>query len=248
MRKILIFGATSAIASECTLQWLNQGADVYLVGRNPDKLETILADLKVRSSSGQIVTGQVADLNDFSLHQKLIERAEAALGGLDVVLIAQGSLPDQKACELSVEKTLVEITTNALSVVALLTVLANHFEKKGSGTLAVIGSVAGDRGRQSNYVYGAAKSMVCRFAQGLRNRLAKNGVSVVVIKPGFVNTPMTAGFDRKGFLWAEPETIAHGILRAVDKKRDEVYLPGYWLWIMLIIRHIPERLFKRLSL
>ena len=111
----------------------------------------------------------------------------------------------------------------------------------------MIGSVAGDRGRQSNYVYGAAKGMVSLFLQGLRNRLAKQGVQVLTIKPGFVDTPMTAAFS-KGALWAKPDDIARGIVRAVDRKSDEVYLPGFWWVIMTIIRHIPERIFKKLSL
>jgi len=118
---------------------------------------------------------------------------------------------------------------------------------QGKGSLAVISSVAGDRGRQSNYVYGAAKGMVSLFLQGLRNRLSKKNVQVLTIKPGFVDTPMTAAFT-KGALWAKPEAVARGIVKAVDKRRDEVYLPGFWRLIMLLIRHIPESLFKKLSL
>ncbi|OBS09991.1 oxidoreductase, short-chain dehydrogenase/reductase family [Acidihalobacter prosperus] len=114
--------------------------------------------------------------------------------------------------------------------------------------VAAISSVAGDRGRQSNYVYGAAKGMLTLFLQGLRNRLVRAGVSVVTIKPGFVDTPMTAHIEKKGLLWAPPEAVAQGILRAIAKRRDVVYLPGVWRWIMLIIRHIPEAVFKRLEL
>jgi short-subunit dehydrogenase len=120
-------------------------------------------------------------------------------------------------------------------------------EPRGQGTIAVISSVAGDRGRQSNYVYGAAKGMVTRFLQGLRNRLARKGVQVLTIKPGFVDTPMTAAFP-KGLLWAKPESVAQGIVAAVDRKKDVVYLPGFWCLIMMIIRHIPEFIFKKLSL
>ena len=156
-------------------------------------------------------------------------------------------MPDQKACEASVELTLREIDTNALSVIALSTLLAQDFAAQGSGTLAVISSVAGDRGRQSNYVYGAAKCMLDLFLQGLRNRLARQGVHVLTIKPGFVATPMTAAFP-KGALWAKPEVIADGIVRAIAAQRDVVYLPGFWRLIMLVIRHIPEAIFKRLSL
>jgi short-subunit dehydrogenase len=163
------------------------------------------------------------------------------------VLIAHGTLSDQKACEGSVELTLREINTNALSVVALLTLIANRLAQRRAGTIAVISSVAGDRGRGSNYVYGSAKALVTAFLSGLRQRLGKCGVNVVTIKPGFVDTPMTAAFD-KGMLWAQPERIAHGIVRALDRNSSTVYLPGFWRPIMLVIRAIPESLFLRLSL
>ena len=148
---------------------------------------------------------------------------------------------------VSVDQTLKEINTNGLSVIALATLLGEKLAGQGSGSLAVISSVAGDRGRQSNYVYGAAKGMVSLFLQGLRNRVAKQGIQVLTIKPGFVDTPMTAAFS-KGALWAKPDDIARGIVRAVDRKSDEVYLPGFWWVIMTIIRHIPERRFKKLFL
>lgn len=174
--------------------------------------------------------------------------AQRALGGLDVLLVAHGSLPDQKACERSVHVTLDELHTNALSVISLVTLAANLFQTAGHGTIAVISSVAGDRGRQSNYIYGTAKGMVSLFLEGLRNRLSRSGVRVVTIKPGFVDTPMTAHLEKKGPLWAQPQAIARGIARAVNGQRDVVYLPGIWRWIMLIIRHIPEPIFKRMSL
>jgi hypothetical protein len=133
-------------------------------------------------------------------------------------------------------------------VISLTTLLANRFEQRGRGTLIAISSVAGDRGRQSNYVYGAAKGMISLLLQGLRNRLSSKGIQVITIKPGFVDTPMTAAFEKKGLLWAQPDQIAKGIVAAVERGRDEVYLPWFWRWIMLVIRHIPERLFKRLQL
>ena len=143
--------------------------------------------------------------------------------------------------------TLQEINTNALSVVALLTRVANHLAQQRSGTIAVISSVAGDRGRGSNYVYGSAKALVTAFLSGLRQRLGKVGVGVVTIKPGFVDTPMTAAFP-KGPLWARPESVAQGIVKAIDRRSGTVYLPGFWWPIMFVIRAIPERVFLRLSL
>ena len=245
MRKILIIGASSAIAEAAARLWAARGDALFLVGRRAERLEAIASDLRVRGKG--LVECLAMDASERQAHAAMLDAAEAALGGLDVVLIAHGSLPDQKACEASVDLTLQEIDTNALSVVALATRVAQRLEAQAHGTLAVISSVAGDRGRQSNYVYGAAKGMVSLFLQGLRNRLSKVGVQVLTIKPGFVDTPMTAAFP-KGALWAKPDAIARGIVRAIDRRRDEVYLPGFWRLIMLVIRHVPERIFKRLSL
>jgi len=245
MQRILIIGATSAIAEATARLWAARGDALFLVGRRADRLEVITADLRVRGAA--TVGSFVMDACDIAAHGDMLEAAELAIGGLDVALIAHGSLPDQKACEASVDLTLREIDCNGLSVIALATLLGEKFEAQGRGSLAVIGSVAGDRGRQSNYVYGAAKGMVGLFLQGLRNRLARKGVHVLTIKPGFVDTPMTSAFS-KGALWAKPASIASGIVRAIDRKCDEVYLPGFWYLIMALIRHIPERVFKRLPL
>jgi short-subunit dehydrogenase len=173
--------------------------------------------------------------------------AVAALGGLDAVLIAHGTLSDQAACQQSVELTMRELNINFLSVVSLLTLLGNHFEQQRRGVIAVISSVAGDRGRGSNYVYGTAKAGVSAFLQGLRNRLAKVGVQVLTIKPGLVDTPMTAHL-KKNRLYSPPSVVGEGIYHAMKQGRDVAYLPWFWRYIMLIILHIPELIFKRMSL
>ena len=187
------------------------------------------------------------DVLDFDRHQPVIDAAFETLDGLDLVLIAHGSLPDQRTCEQSAEQTRNEFEINATCTISLLTHLANNFESQGAGTIAVISSVAGDRGRQSNYVYGSAKGAVTIFLQGLRNRLHQSGVNVLTIKPGFVDTPMTAQMA-KGSLWAQPDQVARGIVKAVERRRHTVYVPGFWLFVMLVIRSVPEILFKRLSL
>ena len=169
------------------------------------------------------------------------------LGEVDVVLIAYGTLPDQRACEQNVAAALEAFEINALSTIGLLTHLANRFEQQEHGTIAVISSVAGDRGRQSNYVYGAAKGAVTIFLQGLRNRLHRAGVSVLTIKPGFVDTPMTAHLS-KNALWSRPQAVAQAVHRAIRTHRNVVYVPGFWRLILLVIRSIPERVFKRLKL
>jgi short-subunit dehydrogenase len=245
MRKTLIIGATSAIAEATARILAGRGDSLYLVARNQARLTSIAADLSIRGSPR--VSFEVLDANDLAGHAAMLERAAAFLGGYDTVLIAHGTLSDQKACETSVDMALQEINTNALSVVALLTRVANHLAQQRSGTIAVISSVAGDRGRGSNYVYGSAKALVTAFLSGLRQRLGKVGVGVVTIKPGFVDTPMTAAFP-KGPLWASPERVAQGIVKAIDRRSSTVYLPGFWWPIMFIIRAIPERVFLRLSL
>lgn len=245
MTGVLILGATSAIAEETARIYAGRGAGIFLVGRNESKLEKIRADLEVRGAS-RVGTFTV-DLVDSSKHAACIDAAKEALGRIDVALIAHGTLGDQKASEANLDTMRAEVTTNALSAIELMSLLGNLFESQGKGTIAVISSVAGERGRQSNYVYGASKAMVTRFAQGLRNRLFHSGAHVVTILPGFVDTPMTADFD-KGPLWASAADVASGIVNAIDKQKNVVYLPWFWFFIMLIIRNIPEFIFKRLRL
>lgn len=245
MRNILILGATSMIAQATARRFATQGARFYLVGRNTEKLEAIKQDLEVRGSS---VICETLNLDYLDQHPALLERAFQILGNIDIALMAHGTLPDQIACQQSVTLALATIHTNALTVISLATLLTNTFEIKKHGTLVVIGSVAGDRGRASNYIYGSAKGMVELFLQGLRNRLNKQGIQIITIKPGFVDTPMTAAFEKNGFLWAQPDQIAKGIVAAVEHGRDVVYLPWFWRWIMLAITHIPEGIFKKKKL
>ena len=244
MKRILIIGATSAIAEHCARIWAARGDALHLVARNEQHVQVIASDLKVRGASE--VTTYVTDLNDTDKHEELLNVADDSLEGIDIVLIAHGTLSNQKTCELSVKETLDEIQTNALSAIGLLTLLANRFEAKKSGAICVISSVAGDRGRASNYVYGSAKAMVTAFTSGLRQRLYKSNVSVVTIKPGFVDTPMTSEF-KKGLLWAKPSVVAALIVKAIDKKKAEVYAPAFWRYLMLVIKLIPLFLFKKIE-
>ena len=246
MKNWIVIGATSAIAESVCRLWSVRGYNLFLVGRNQEKLDTVAKDYQVRGAS--TVYTHLLDVKDHAQHQSCWDAATKAMGKVDGMLIAHGTLPDQKKCEASYDTAFEEISVNGLSVVSLCTIAANELEKQGSGHIAVISSVAGDRGRQSNYVYGAAKGMVSIFLQGLRNRLFKSDVYVTTIKPGFVDTPMTAEFDKGGPLWASPDQVAAGIVSAIDKRRSVVYLPWFWLGIMLIIRGIPEMVFKRLGL
>jgi hypothetical protein len=244
--RIVVFGATSAIAQAVARRFAARGARLHLVARDPAKLEAVRADLAARGAAS--VTIASADLDPIDRHRALIDAAEAALGGIDAALIAQGTLSDQRACEADFERTAAEWLTNFIGPASLAAELANRMEARGAGTIAVIGSVAGDRGRKTNYVYGTAKAALATFLQGLRGRLHDQGVAVVTVTPGFVDTPMTAGIAKKGLLWATADQVAAGIVRAMERGTPEVYLPWFWWGIMFILRHLPERIFVRLKI
>ncbi len=243
--KILVFGANSTIAKELQKIWAGQGHSMVLVGRDSEKLSRVGQDLKVRGAT--LVETVEKDLLDFSDADKFIEALWENYDGFDLVFMAQGILGDQREDEKSAEKSLRILESNFISHAAFLTPLANLFEKAGQGTLAVITSVAGDRGKQSNYIYCAAKAGKIAFLSGLRNRLYSKGVHVIDLRLGFVDTAMTAQF-KKGALWAKPESVAKAIHSSIENKEDVVYLPKIWFFIMMIIRNIPEVLFKRLKL
>jgi decaprenylphospho-beta-D-erythro-pentofuranosid-2-ulose 2-reductase len=245
MKNIVIFGATSAIAQSVARLYAQERAVIYLLGRDESKLNDLREDLTVRGATQVHI--KIVDLAALDSLENTVDSVWQESGGIDIALIAHGTLPNQAAMIASFAATQQALTVNALSYIALLTPLANRMEQRGSGSLVVMSSVAGDRGRQSNYVYGAAKATVSVFCQGLRNRLAAKGVQVLTVKPGFVDTPMTAAFP-KGPLWAQPEAVAQDIYRAVQSGKSVLYTPFFWRYIMLVIQHIPEFIFKKLSL
>lgn len=246
MKKVLIVGATSSIASACARLWAQQGSEFFLVARNAEKLEQTRADLIAQGAKA--VTVHTMDAVDFSAHPAMLQDCLSALRQIDIALIAHGTLPDQKACEIDPQVALQEFANNGTSVISLLTILANHFEKQRCGTLAAISSVAGDRGRPSNYLYGTAKAAISTFCEGLRARMFKVGVHVIDIKPGFVATPMTKGLPLPAALVSSPEKVALRIVKGIDSKVDVLYAPGFWALIMLIIKNVPNFLFKRANL
>lgn len=242
--KIIIFGATSAIAEETAKLFAAQKARLFLVGRDNVKLKTVAQNLEVLGASSCTIVQKDFSATDWNEYLSSLWHEH---GGFDVCLLAQGSLGDQKQCEQDFKATQKEIEINLLSIVSILTPLANLMEQQGAGTIAVISSVAGDRGRKANYVYASAKAAVSVFLQGLRNRLSSRGVHVLTIKPGFVDTPMTKHM-KKGPLFAQPERVARDIQESIECKRDVLYTPWFWYFIMLIIRSIPEKIFKHLSI
>ena len=242
MQRILIVGATSAIAEATARRLAARGAQLHLLARNAQRLDEIAADLRTRGA--QVSVG-LLDINALDQHASTLDAAWQALGSVDLALLAHGTLPDQAACDASVETALREFNTNATSTIALCVALAGRLQS--GATLAVISSVAGDRGRASNYLYGSAKAAVSAFLSGLGQRLRPQGINVLTIKPGFVDTPMTAAF-KKGALWASADQVGAGILKAVAARKPVAYLPGFWWAIMYIIKAIPEWIFRKIKL
>jgi decaprenylphospho-beta-D-erythro-pentofuranosid-2-ulose 2-reductase len=244
-RKILVLGATSGIAEATCRIWAAQGASLFLIARNPAKLAAVAADLKTRGAS--YVDTEVADLDDTEKHAELLAHAVNSLTGMDIAYLAHGILGDQTEAEQDFNTAAQIIHTNFMAPVSLLTWLANFCVQRHAGTLAVISSVAGDRGRKSNYLYGSSKAGLSAFLGGLRNRVDREGVTVLTIKPGPTKTAMTAGMP-KSEKFADVDSVAESIVTAIDKRKDVLYVPFQWQPIMFIIRNIPERIFKKLNL
>jgi len=244
-RKILVLGATSGIAEATCRIWAAQGASLFLVARNADKLAAVANDLRARGAS--YVDTAVADLDDTDQHPQLLAHAVNSLTGMDIAYLAHGILGDQAEAERDFNAAAQILYTNLMAPVSLLTWLANFCVQRRSGVLAVISSVAGDRGRKSNYVYGASKAGLSAFLGGLRNRVDREGVTVLTIKPGPTKTAMTAGMP-KSDKFADVDSVAESIVSAIDKRRDVLYVPIQWGPIMWVIRSIPERIFKKQNL
>lgn len=239
---IAIFGAASAIAKEYGRLKTNPSTSLIVVARNAEALHEIKADLSTRGA-GQ-VHGIEFDFNNLQALPQLVEQVFRQK--VDVALVAYGVLPDNEKSKTDSDYFEQHYRLNSTSTLMLLSLIANKMRSQGSGTIAAISSVAGDRGKKSNYYYGAAKASVSVFMQGLRQDLFKTGVHVLDIKPGFVDTPMTSQFP-KGPIWAKPNAVAAGIDKAIEKKKSVVYLPWFWKHIMCIIKSIPEFIFKKLE-
>jgi short-subunit dehydrogenase len=244
-RKILVLGATSGIAEATCRIWAAQGASLFLVARNAEKLAAVAADLKVRGAS--YVDTVVADLDDTDAHPALLAHAVNSLTGMDIAYLAHGILGDQDEAEQDFNAAAQILYTNLMAPVSLLTWLANFCVQRHSGVIAVISSVAGDRGRKSNYVYGSSKAGLSAFLGGLRNRVDREGVTVLSIKPGPTRTAMTAAMP-KSEKFADVDSVAESIVSAIDKRKDVLYVPFQWQPIMFVIRNVPERIFKKLNL
>jgi len=241
---VLILGATSAIASALAREFASHKFDLVLGGRDREELSALASDLSLRYGvrAGVLPFDALEAKTHAASLRSFLSEADGALEG---AVVCMGYLGDQAKGQSDWEEARLTLETNFTGCVSALNVLANHFELKRAGFICAISSVAGDRGRQSNYLYGAAKAGLSTYLQGLRNRLFPAHVKVITVKPGFVDTHMTYG--RPGlFLLASPESVAKGIFRAIVKGKDVVYLPWFWRPIMLIVQSIPEAIFKRL--
>lgn len=246
-KKIVIVGGTSLIAEFCARIWLGrESVSLILIGRRSEGIDRVAADLKVRSPQSEIQTLS-GDLLDAQSIRALVQKVLG--GGMpDIVLIAHGSLPEQGECQEDLALCQETLWVNGVSPVLWAEAFAGPMHKANQGTLAILGSVAGDRGRQSNYTYGAAKGLVNRYAEGLQHRFASSGVRVVLIKPGPTETPMTKRFKDQGMRLAPVELVASEIVKAVDARIPVRYAPGKWRWIMLVIRHLPRWIFNRMKI
>src|SRR5580704_10520201 len=244
-RKILVLGATSGIAEATCRIWAAQGASLFLIARNAEKLAAVAGDLRTRGAS--YVDTAVADHDNTDQHPQLLAHAVNSLTGMDIAYLAHGILGDQQRAEQDFNTAAQILHTNFMAPVSLLTWLANYCVQRHSGTLAVISSVAGDRGRKSNYLYGSSKAGLSAFLGGLRNRVDREGVTVLAIKPGPTKTAMTAGM-KGSEKFADVNKVAQTIVKAIAAKKDNLYVPFQWQPIMFIIRNIPDRIFKKLNL
>lgn len=243
MSYVLIVGAKSDIAKAIAREYAKNGYDLYLASRHSDSLSNLAKDIELRSSVK--VEVKEFDMSDFNSHEKFYNSLEPKPLG---VIIVAGYMAEQKDCQSDFAKTLNTINVNYTGAVSLLNIITNDMEQNKNGFIIGVSSVAGDRGRKANYIYGSSKAAFSAYLSGLRNRLYESGVKVLTVKPGFVATKMTAGLDLPTKLTAQPEDVARDIYNAQQKGKDVLYTKGIWRFIMLIIKHIPEFIFKKMSI
>lgn len=243
MNFILIVGAKSDIAKECAKIYAQNGYNLYLAGRNISELNDFAKDINIRTSKNIIL--KEFDILDFESHKVFYDNLEDKPSG---VIIVSGYMADQKEVQNNWSKTLNTINVNYTGAISILNIISNDFEKNMKGFIIGISSVAGERGRKANYIYGSAKAGFSSYLSGLRNRLFEHNIHVLTVKPGFVNTKMTQDMDLPKNLTAQPEEVALDIFNAQQKGKDILYTKWVWRYIMFIIKNIPEFIFKKLSI
>jgi short-subunit dehydrogenase len=246
MKNVLILGANSAMARALARRVAAPEVQLALAGRHVKEMEKTAADLDVRGQGPKAMVLSF-DAQALETHEKFWQQVTGKMKTVDEVYVFFGQMHPQADAQRDFRLAEEMLVTNYVGAVSILEKVAATMEARKAGLIVGVSSVAGDRGRRSNYLYGSSKAGLSAFLSGLRNRLAPAGVHVMTVKPGFVDTPMTANLE-KGLLYAKPEAVAKGILKAAKKRKDEVYLPFFWKWIMLMIIHIPEGVFKKLKL
>ena len=243
MSYVLIIGAKSDIAKEVARTYAKNGYNLYLAARKVEELEDLKQDIEVRS--GVHVELKEFDITAYETHEKFYTGLEEKPLG---AIVVSGYMVEQKLAQKEWNESLQTINVNYTGAVSILNIIANDFETERRGFIVGVSSVAGDRGRKANYIYGSAKAAFSAYLSGLRNRLFESGVSVLTVKPGFVNTKMTEKLDLPEKLTAEPEDVANDIFNAQQKGRNVIYTKSIWMLVMLIIKHIPEFMFKKMSI
>lgn len=247
-RTAVILGAQSAIAEAFAKRLAERRMKIVLVGRNAARLDTIREGLLVQGAPDIFV--DVRDLIDDAKNagERIAAWTKLLDGSIDVLAICHGYLGNQESAEHSVAEASRILQTNFTSAMLWAGAAAEQMERQGRGRLIIIGSVAGDRGRRGNYIYGAAKAGLACLVQGLNHRFAASDIRAVLIKPGLVDTPMTDGYDKSSPLWTTPETVAAGMVKALSGHREIVYSPSFWFLIMLVIKNLPRWIFNRLNI
>jgi len=249
MKNIIIIGATSAISQSVAKQLLAEDVCFHLVARNKDKLDIVANDLLARGCSNAICYH--LDFNDLNEHTAFVDMISKNVEIIDTLFICYGIMHSQQDCEVDVTKAIEQVNSNYVSTVSLLVLFSELMatqSREGNGaTIAVVSSVAGDRGRKSNFVYGSAKAGLTVFLEGLRYKLYTKGINVLTIKPGFVDSPMTADIN-KGALWVSTDRVAQYIVKGIEKKKSVIYIPTFWFFIMAIIKIIPTFIFRKLNI
>lgn len=243
MKNVLILGAASDVAQALAHKFAREGFNLILAARNSERLAEAVSDIAIRHK----VQAEVVEFDalDYASHADFYSNLSTKP---DVAIVVFGYLGEQAVAQTDFSQAQKIIETNYTGAVSILTIIANDFEQRKSGAIIGISSVAGDRGRQSNYIYGSAKAALTAYLSGLRNRLVKSRVRVITVKPGFVRTKMTANMSLPGPVTAKPHQVANDVFRAYQKGRDVVYTLWMWRYLMLVVRHIPEAIFKRMNL
>ena len=245
MKNIVIAGATSAISQAVSKELISDEVCFHLLGRDLEKLNIVANDLMSRGAA-KVICYEI-DFSDIGKHTQVVDEVCKVVESIDILFVCYGIMHPQDECEQDVSKAIEQVNANYTSAISLLVIFSQVMSKQNSGTIAVVSSVAGDRGRKSNYIYGSAKAGLSTFLEGLRYKFSESGINVLTVKPGFVDSPMTSEI-KKGFLWASPELVAKYIVKAMTKSKSVAYVPPFWFFIMLIIKMIPAFIFKKLNI